>query len=746
MTERVMVSNGLNNRPLTQLEYVDFTDLYNSFKINWQVSSTFEISFTMTYDDQYKDAFNIAQMKRCIWYNHNLYVIQQMTKGLDENGQPTMQITANHALIDQMKNVRLDPKEPTEDNPDVSDSGSSDSSSDDSGDSSDSGDDNNQQPGTTVTVKQTDTQQTYGLEEQLHKFIDGNNAGVTLNIKGSFPQMPAEATGSLYEWLGSNIASYGAFWFPSGSSTLNVYDLANFQHRTDSVFRYLNNMTTANLQSDGNDLVNDCWVYGGKVEKDITSVSSGGNGITEPVNGDWTQVMQNAASLVGEKLSDADIANIKNRIRIESGGNETILGGTDGLNDGRATGLLQFKPGTFNYYCRPPYTDIMKGLDQLIAMMNIPDWRDQIGGSGGWSPHGAPISKATITAKPADDNSWGWPFPCGEGTFSGGQLFGVHPGGEFRTNGFHDGLDFGSVDHPGNEVHAIHGGKVTTAATWGGSEIKWYLVITDSSGLNVEYQEAFSSQNNITVSYGQEVHTGDVIGYRTTDHLHIGITRMDVKQAFGHAFSNDGTWLDPQAMIKSGGNASPSGDSTTTSTTSETYYSLYYHYVDKDSQNKYGVHDGPPIVQDSIYDMNTLKTYVANTVKHDPPTSLSATADSWHDLHLGDQIRVIAPEMPLDTWAMLMGISGNPFNPSEAPELTYNNTGEAMKSFISAISQAFRTLNHTTAQESRGVAIGTKEENHFANPNTKPSKPKSYTAEQMAKIAAYTNGEDVTWS
>ncbi len=25
---------------------------------------------------------------------------------------------------------------------------------------------------------------------------------------------------------------------------------------------------------------------------------------------------------------------------------------------------------------------------------------------------------------------------------------------------FHDGLDFGSVDHPGSEIHAVHGGKV----------------------------------------------------------------------------------------------------------------------------------------------------------------------------------------------------------------------------------------------------------------------------------------------
>lgn len=738
---RVGITNGLNNHSDDVMEYVDFNDLYNSFKINWQVSSTFEISFTMTYTDQYKDVFNLAQMKHYVWFNRNLYTIQQLTKGLDENGLPTLQITANHALIDQMKNIRLDPKQPTENNPDVSGSGDSGDSGDDSGDDSD-----NQQPGTTVTVKQTDVQQAYKLEDQLHKFIDNNNAGVTLDIKGSFPQMPAEATGSLFEWLGSNIASYGAFWYPSGQATLVVRDLPSFQNRTDNVFRYLNNMTTANLQSDGNDLVNDCWVYGGKVEKDITSVSGGGNGVSEPVNGDWTPVIKNAAGLVGEKLSQADIDLIKAQINLESSGREDAKGGDDGLSDGIAMGLLQFKQGTFNYYCRPPYTNIWHGLDQLIALMNVPNWRNQITGRHGWSPSGAPVSKATITAQPATDNSWGWPFPCGEGTFSGAQLFGVNPGGGFRPNGFHDGLDFGSIDHPGNEVHAIHGGKVTTAATWGGSEIKWYLVITDSTGLNVEYQEAFSTQGNITVGYGQEVHTGDVIGYRTTDHLHIGITRMDVKQAFGHAFSNDGTWLDPKAMIESGGSISPSGDSgsTSTSTTTESYYSLYYHYIDKDSQDKYGVHVGPPIVQDSIYDMNTLKTYVANTVKHDPPTSLSTTADSWQDLHLGDQIRVIAPEMPLDTWAMLMGISGNPFNENEAPELTYNNTGEAMKSFIAAVTQEFREINRNSiTQDTRGVSIGTKQENHFANPNTKP---KTYTAEQMAKIAAYTNGEDVTWS
>ena len=193
-------------------------------------------------------------------------------------------------------------------------------------------------------------------------------------------------------------------------------------------------------------------------------------------------------------------------------------------------GLVQFIQSTFDYYCRPPYTDIRKGLDQLIAMMNIPNWRQQIASSGGWSPHGAPISKATITVNQVD-NSWGWPFPnVGEGHFLGGQLFGVNPGGEFRRNGFHDGLDFGSIDHPGNEVHAIHSGEVKTIS-WGNGGIGFYVVIQDTSGLNVEYQEAFSNQSNITVRVGQRVKTGDVIGYRTTNHLHVGITKHNFPEA-----------------------------------------------------------------------------------------------------------------------------------------------------------------------------------------------------------------------
>ena len=114
----------------------------------------------------------------------------------------------------------------------------------------------------------------------------------------------------------------------------------------------------------------------------------------------------------------------------------------------------------------------------------------------------------------AAGGTWGWPFPdVGEGHFSLGQTFGTHPqDGVGRTNGFHDGVDFGSVDHPGREVHCIHGGTVTIKSAMGG--LGNFVVIHTPEGFNIVYQEAFSSPSNIIVSVGQKVKTGDVIEIR----------------------------------------------------------------------------------------------------------------------------------------------------------------------------------------------------------------------------------------
>lgn len=113
-------------------------------------------------------------------------------------------------------------------------------------------------------------------------------------------------------------------------------------------------------------------------------------GPTEPVNGDWGPVIKHAARLMNVNIDDGGVNLVKAQINLESSGNEKALGGDDGLSDGRASGLLQFKPGTFNHYALNGHKDIWKGFDQLLAFFNIPNALSQISGTHGWSPSGNP--------------------------------------------------------------------------------------------------------------------------------------------------------------------------------------------------------------------------------------------------------------------------------------------------------------------------------------------------------------------
>lgn len=791
----VRITNNLNNHTANTEERLDPLDMYNSLKVNFQINSNYEISFTATYTDQFKEAYNLLKPKRSVLLDDQFYVIQQVEETDDENGLPTLQVTANAQLIDLMKNLRLDPKQPTEDNPDTSgsDSGSDDKSQDPA-------------PGT-VTIKKTDEQTTYTLQNRLDQFFNNNDQGIKYELHGSFPQAAVDCQGSLYEWLGSNLATFGAYWIPD-NRILKIYDLPSLRNPTDLIFRYPANVSNVDIQSDSNDLVNDCDVYGGKMEKDITSGGSGGgSGNLDSVEG-FAQSPINADFGVNKNTMIADFARRSQKVQARGVDcnklYDTIKGQGVSPEWFFAYELCEQNSnmGWLNHWSYPhgdPYNDavVVCGWIKQTANTNYltPAWGAAEGGisrnaglEAKWQTEfpkgtigrvylqgtaaavwelagvsgnvsiGKPLSQCvaiirgwgghTVKATAANGGSWGWPFPSvGEGTFMQVQKFGYDGG--YRTNSFHDGLDFGSIDHPGSEVHAVHGGKCIISRAWGNGGINWYCVIQDSTGLNVEYQEAFGSASNITVNVGDTVQTGQVIGYRTTDHLHIGITRHRFPEAFAHAFSNDGTWLDPQAMIKNGGAADTGGDSSSdsdsTTTTTQTYYALYFHYHDDDSVKRYGLHRGPQIVMDSIYDMDALKKYVDATVQHDPPTTLSNNqfGDDQTMYHLGDTAQLIVPEQNLNTQVTLMGISYNPLNPSsDSTTLTWNNTGLTMKSAINALYQDIHQINQNVDQINYYGATGAMAENQYANTTTDTTGKtpvRHFTEAQVQRIKEFTN-------
>lgn len=285
-------------------------------------------------------------------------------------------------------------------------------------------------------------------------------------------------------------------------------------------------------------------------------------GATKKVHGSWRDAVKHAARLMNVSVSATDVDAILNLIRHESGGYTHAVNPTTVLGQ-HATGLLQFLPTTFNYYAVAGHHNILNGFDSLLAGFNAPSFLDDARNwntKRSWSPQGTPrYQKIPYKYKSKSHlktlNKWGWPFPSvGEGKFSSAQLFGVHAGNG-RRNSFHDGLDFGSVDHPGSEIHAIHGGTVMEVSHATG--IGWYVLTHSSDGYDIIYQEAFSSESKISVKKGQHIKTGDVIGNRDTDHVHIGVCKKPYSWSTGfykgHSFDPHWHWLDPLKLIEHGG-------------------------------------------------------------------------------------------------------------------------------------------------------------------------------------------------
>lgn len=354
---------------------------------------------------------------------------------------------------------------------------------------------------------------------------------------------------------------------PDGPNMLDyVTDIGNV-HKNDTPIQLAVNMKSASLTIDPTKVITRVIPLGKQLEPqkvevdgENSTVTTGG-GATTAINGDWTEAIKHAAKMMNVNLDQNGLNAVLRRINQESGGSETVTNNWDSNAQAGhpSTGLLQYIQPTFDKWKVQGYEDIHKGFHQLLALFNDSNWLADISVAGGWGPTGTRRVNGPVTDTTTETltNGWGWPFPSvGEGSFSQAQRFGYDGG--YRTNSFHDGLDFGSVDHPGSEVHAIHGGTVVFKGYMGG--LGNYVVTHSTDGFNIVYQEAFSSASQIRVNIGDKVKTGDVIGWRNTDHLHIGVTKADFYEAVKKSFTNDGTWLDPQALIKNGGDGSQSED------------------------------------------------------------------------------------------------------------------------------------------------------------------------------------------
>lgn len=130
----------------------------------------------------------------------------------------------------------------------------------------------------------------------------------------------------------------------------------------------------------------------------LEEANPGGSGVQR-----WRPFIRRAARMEGINLTSTMMNKMLTQINTESGGNPAAIGGTDGLADGHATGLLQFKPGTFRSWIWHGHSNIMNGFDQILAAFNAL----QHGGEGGWANFGIP-GKGWATGGEIFSQQLGW--------------------------------------------------------------------------------------------------------------------------------------------------------------------------------------------------------------------------------------------------------------------------------------------------------------------------------------------------
>ena len=107
----------------------------------------------------------------------------------------------------------------------------------------------------------------------------------------------------------------------------------------------------------------------GWIKKFIAPLNDSSSGVDGDVHS-WADDVKKALRKLGLSTSGSMVQRVLRQIATESGGNPKAIGGTDGYNEGHATGLMQVKPPTFNAYALPGHHDIFNGYDNILAGLN----------------------------------------------------------------------------------------------------------------------------------------------------------------------------------------------------------------------------------------------------------------------------------------------------------------------------------------------------------------------------------------
>lgn len=133
-------------------------------------------------------------------------------------------------------------------------------------------------------------------------------------------------------------------------------------------------------------------------------------------------------------------------------------------------------------------------------------------------------------------------------SFMSEQLYGYSAS---RPNNYHNGLDFGSIDHPGSEMVAACNGTITHVYDGTNNGLGWWYILSDVN-FNFLYWESTMSRSDILINEGDRVTQGQVLSRRTTDHLHLSVTKAieyPLNDYLANVYVDNGMWIDPLTVL-----------------------------------------------------------------------------------------------------------------------------------------------------------------------------------------------------
>ncbi|MCM6799428.1 peptidoglycan DD-metalloendopeptidase family protein [Levilactobacillus brevis] len=196
--------------------------------------------------------------------------------------------------------------------------------------------------------------------------------------------------------------SHGSLWDHGGSNTSGWYDVTKM-HGKDNGSSKLSHSHTGGamyklIQQETGGMM-------GWIKKHLSPLMDDGGGSMGNPGGAgvqrWRSYVKKALNALNLSASGSMVDRILRQINTESSGNPKAMGGTDGLSDGHAEGLMQVKPGTFAANKLSGHGNIWNGYDNILAGLNYAKHRYGSGlsflGNGHGYAKGGKIPKGQLS-------------------------------------------------------------------------------------------------------------------------------------------------------------------------------------------------------------------------------------------------------------------------------------------------------------------------------------------------------------